>query len=86
MRGKLIKVGGIRCWAGVEHVRILDVGPEDRLTCLQKASCSEFQHWAKGSNIGLRRSKVAGVNMPIGQYTEGEDDVSKDWTKCQKNQ
>ena len=85
-KDKLIKAGGIRRWAGVEYVKKLDVGPEDRSTYRWKALCREFGHRVKVSNIAPRRLEVAGVNMPIGQYIKGEDNAPKDQTKCQINQ
>ena len=69
-----------------EHVRKLDVGPKDQSTYRQKASCREFRYQAKRSNIAPRRSKVAGVNIPIGQFVERENDAPKDRTKRWKNQ
>ena len=64
----------------MEHVRRLDVEPEDRSTYRQKASYRDFGHRAEGSDIAPRRSKVTGVNMPIEQYVE-EDNVPKNQTK-----
>ena len=46
-RGKLIKARRIKSWAGIEHIRRLDVRPEEWLMCWQKASCHEFRHQAK---------------------------------------
>lgn len=40
----------------------------------------------EGSKIALRRSDVVEVNMPIGQYVEGEDDTPKGRTKHWMNQ
>ena len=69
------------CWAGVEHVRRLDVKPEDRSTVRQKALCHEFRHRAQKSGHCTKEIGVTEVNMPIGQKDIKKDDAPMDWTK-----
>ena len=52
----------------------------------RRTSCHEFGHRAKESDITPRRSDVAEVKMPTGEYAEGDDDAPKDQTKHQINQ
>ncbi|CAL9780258.1 unnamed protein product, partial [Musa acuminata subsp. burmannicoides] len=55
------------CWAGMEHVRRLDVEPEDRSTYRQKASGHRFGYRAKKSKNYTKEIEVADVNWSIGQ-------------------
>ncbi|URE05927.1 hypothetical protein MUK42_20841 [Musa troglodytarum] len=45
-----------RSWAGIKHVRRLDVEPKDWSTCRQKALCHEFGHWAR--SIGYYTKEI----------------------------
>ena len=54
-------------WVGVEHIRRLDIEPEDRSTCQQKTSGREFGHRAKNNGNCTKEIGVAKVNSPIGQ-------------------
>ena len=60
------------CWARVEHVRRLDVEPENRLTYRQKALGHKFGHRAKKSRNYAKDIGVAEVNWPIEQQAERE--------------